>query len=67
MRPWTRGLYLIAVLAVTFVAVSTIVQAVREGSWSPIISVGWLPAVVIATWPGSRRRCCLPRRRDLTG
>ena len=68
MRPWTRGLYLIAVLAVAFVAVSTIVQAVRQGSWSPIISVGWLPAVVIATWPGSRRRRrCLPRRRDLAG
>ena len=66
MRPWTRGLYLIAVLGVAFVAVSTIVQAVRQGSWSPIIAVGWLPAVVIATWPGSRRRC-LPRRRDLTG
>jgi uncharacterized membrane protein len=66
MRPWRRGLYLIAVLGVAFVAVSTIVAAVRQGSWSPIIAVGWLPAVVIATWPGSRSRC-LPRRRNLTG
>jgi hypothetical protein len=66
MRPWTRGLYLIAVIAVAFVAVSAVVQAVRQGSWGPVISVGWLPAVVVATWPGSYRRC-LPRRRNLSG
>ena len=66
MRPWTRGLYLIAGLAVAFVAVSSVVQAVRQGSWGPVISVGWLPAVVVATWPGSYRRC-LPRRRNLMG
>ena len=66
MRPWTRGLYLIAVIAVAFVAVSAVVQSVRQGSWGPVISVGWLPAVVVATWPGSYRRC-LPRRRDLAG
>jgi hypothetical protein len=66
MRPWIRGLYLIAGLAIAFVAVSSVVAAVRQGSWGPVLSVAWLPAVVVATWPGSRRRC-LPRRRDLTG
>ena len=66
MRPWKRGLYLVAGLAVAFVAVSSIVQAVRQGSWGPVISVGWLPAVVVAIWPGSYRRC-LPRRRNPAG
>ena len=63
MRSWTRWLYLIAGLVAVFVAVSSIVQAVGQGSWAPIISVGWIPAVVIAAWPGTYRRC-LPRRRS---
>ena len=61
-----RWLYLIAGLAVAFVAVSSIVQAVRQGSWGPVISVGWLPAVVVAAWPGTYRRC-LPRRNRRAG
>jgi hypothetical protein len=40
MRSWTRWLYLIAGLVAVFVAVSSIVQAVRQGSWAPVISVG---------------------------
>ena len=67
MRTWTRWVYAIAVLAAVFVAVSTIVQAIREGSWAPIIAVGWLPAVIVAAaWPASRGRC-LPRRRGSAG
>jgi len=62
MRPWIRWLYVIAGAATALVAVSSIVQAVRQGSWTPVVSVGWLPAVVIAAWPGTYRRC-LPRRR----
>ena len=57
MRPWTRWLYAIAGLAAVFVAVSSIVLAVRQGSWAPIISVGWIPAVIVAVWPGTHRRC----------
>jgi hypothetical protein len=49
------------------VAVSSVVQAIKQGSWGPIIEVGWLPAVVVATWwPGTRRRC-LPRRQGSAG
>lgn len=59
----TRWLYLIAGLAAAFVAVSSIVQAARQGSWDPIVSVGWIPAVIVATLSGGRRRC-LPRRRS---
>lgn len=66
MKAQTRWLYLLAGLAVAFVAVSSTVQAIRQGSWSPIIEVGWVPAVVVAAWPGTRRRC-LPRRRHPAG
>jgi hypothetical protein len=54
MRRW---FYVIAGVAVAFAAVSSIVQAISEGSWSPVVSVGWLPAVIVAVWPGVRRRC----------
>jgi hypothetical protein len=66
MKPWTRWVYVIAGFAVAVVAVSSVVQAVRQGSWSPLIEVGWLPAVVVAIWPGPRRRC-LPRWRHPAG
>jgi hypothetical protein len=62
MKPWARWLYGLAGLVVAFVAVSSIVQAIRLGSWTPVISVGWLPAVVIAVWPGAYRRRLSPRR-----
>ena len=57
MRSCTRWAQVITGLAVAFVAVAAIVQAIREGSWGPIISVGWLPAVIVASRPGSVRRC----------
>jgi hypothetical protein len=66
MRPWKRWLYVIAGLAVVLVAVASAAQAIRQNSWTPIVSVAWLPAVVVATWPGSGRRC-LPRRRTPAG
>ena len=57
MRPCIRWLYVVGGLAAAFVAVSSIVQAISEGSWGPIIAVGWLPAVIVASWPGAGRRC----------
>jgi hypothetical protein len=60
-------LYVIAVLAALFVAVSAVVQAIREGSWGPIVSVGWLPAVIVAVWPRASRGRCLPGRRRAAG
>jgi len=56
MRSCARWFYVVTGLAVAFVAVAAIVQAIREGSWGPIISVGWLPAVIVASRPGSVRR-----------
>jgi hypothetical protein len=66
MKPWTRWLYLIAGLAVVFVTVSAIALAVRQHSWEPIGAVGWIPAVIAATLPGTHRRCW-PRRRNVAG
>ena len=63
MRSRTAWLYAGACLAFGLVAVSATVQAVRQGSWSPLISVSWLLGVIAATWPGTARRC-LPRRRQ---
>jgi hypothetical protein len=57
MKPYKRWFYLFAALVAAFVAVSSIVVAVRTGSWGPIVSVGWLPAVIVASWPGAGRRC----------
>jgi hypothetical protein len=51
MKAWKRGLYLIAGLAAVFVAVAATAQAIRQGSWAPIVEAGWLPAVIVA-WLG---------------
>jgi hypothetical protein len=42
-----------------FVAIAAIVQAIREDSWAPIVTIGWLPAVLIALFsaPASGRSC----------
>jgi hypothetical protein len=57
MEGWKRWLFLVAALAATVVIASSIAQAVRSGSWDPVISAAWIPAVVVATWPGPYRRC----------
>jgi hypothetical protein len=62
MKPWKRWLYLVAGFTAVFVAAASAAQAIREGSWAPVASVAWLPAVIAAAWPGSGRRC-LSRRR----
>ena len=63
MRNRTNWLTVIAGIVAAVVAVSAIVQAVRQQSWSPLISVSWLFALIVATWPRARYRC-LPRRRQ---
>lgn len=62
MRSRTTWLSLIAGLGAVFIAVATIVQAVRQGSWAPVVATGWVPAVIVATWPGTYRRCRVRRR-----
>jgi hypothetical protein len=61
MRSCARWFYLLTGLAAAFIAVSSVVQAISEGSWGPVVSVGWLPAVIVASWPATRR-CLSPRR-----
>ena len=62
MRSWTIWLSLIAGLVAVYAAVATIVQAVRQGSWAPVIATGWVPAVIVAAWPATSRRCRIGRR-----
>ena len=64
MKPRTAWLYPVAGLVAVLVAVSAVAQSLREGSWSPLISVSWLLAVIVATLPRTSRRC-LPRRRQV--
>jgi hypothetical protein len=51
-----------------FVVLAATVQAVRQERWAPIWSVGWLPAVLVASLrtPASRRPGG-PRLRKLAG
>jgi hypothetical protein len=62
MKPSKRWLYVVVGLAAVFVAAASVAQAIRQGSWAPVTSVAWLPAVVVAVWPGSGRRCLSCRR-----
>ncbi len=63
MESWKKWLYVVAGLAAVLVGVSAVVQSVRQASWSPLISVSWLFAVLLATLP-RRSRCFWPRRRN---
>ena len=62
MRPCKRWLLLLPGLAGVFVAVAVAAQAIRQGSWTPVAEMGWLPAVIVASGSGSGR-CSWPRRR----
>ncbi len=64
MRTWEKWLFVTAGLAAVLVAVSAVVQAVRLGSWSPIVSMSWLLAVLAATLSGTAGRCRSHRRND---
>lgn len=47
-----------------FVAAATVAQAIRQDSWGPIWSIGWLPAVIVAaTWTTAGTERCRPRPR----
>jgi hypothetical protein len=65
MRTRPSRIYLaVTLLGVGVVGAAAITAAIREHSWQPIWSVGWLPAVLIAMLrrPASLR-ACLPRLR----
>ena len=70
-KSWKRlpVIVVIAVLGIAaFVAVASVVQAARQDSWAPIWSVGWLPAVLVASlWTPAARTSCWPSRRNLSG
>jgi hypothetical protein len=65
MKLSARWLYGVAAVAAVLIAVSAIAASVRQDSWSPILSVGWLAAVIIAvTTRRGSRRCLRIRRRQ---
>ena len=66
MKPWKRWLFLISGLTAGFIAVAVAAQAIRQNSWSPVVEMGWLPAVIVASGSGFRR-CRWPRRRIPAG
>jgi len=45
------------------IEVASIVQAIRQDSWGPVTTTGWLPAVVLASYRPSRTKACWPLRR----
>lgn len=49
----------VTLIVLGLVAGAAIAQAIREHSWQPIWSVGWLPAVLVATLrrPANPRSC----------
>ena len=52
------GLVSFAILV--FVEVASIVQTIRQHSWTPMYTTGWLPVVVLASMsPAGARRCGL--------
>jgi hypothetical protein len=59
----------IPVLAIAaFIVVASVLQAIRDDSWTPIWSIGWLPAVLVASlWTPASRKPCRLRLRSLTG
>ena len=49
-----------------FIMVATMVQAIRQDTWAPIWSIGWLPAVLVASlWAPASGKSCWPRLRGL--
>jgi len=71
----TRWILRAGTLAVSAIIIgSAIAQAIRQHSLDPVLMVGWLPAVVVATvYPaltgrdGTAYRHCLPRLRRSAG
>jgi intracellular septation protein A len=51
----------IAGAAAALVVVTTIVSAKQQGSWGPVESMAWFPAVLVAV-AGSGNRACRLRR-----
>jgi hypothetical protein len=59
---WLRA---IGLIVFALVAAAAIASAIRTASWTPVVSVAWLPAVLVAAYSRPRGRCW--RRRGKTG
>jgi hypothetical protein len=46
-----------------FIEIASVVQAIRQDSWSSMYTSGWLPAVVIASYRSTDGAGCWRRLR----
>jgi hypothetical protein len=54
----------IALLAIAvFIEVASLVQAIRQGSWAPMYTTGWVPVVVLASYHATYVKGCGRRLR----
>jgi hypothetical protein len=56
----------VVLVVAALVVAAAAVQAVRQDSWGPVLTIGWLPAVLVASYYRPARRC-LPPSRSRTG
>ena len=54
--------FAIAIAIAILIEVASIAQAIRQDSWRPMSTTGWLPAVVLASYRPSRAKACWPLR-----
>jgi hypothetical protein len=45
-----------------FIEIASVVQAIRQDSWGPMVTTGWLPAVVVASYASTDAGCWRRRR-----
>jgi hypothetical protein len=43
-----RAIAVLVLAVAAFVAVASVVDAIRHDSWAPLVQIGWLPAVLVA-------------------
>ena len=64
-RPTVEAIALLAVAV--FVEIASLVQAIRQGSWAPMYTTGWLPVVVLASYHATYVKGCGRRLRGRAG
>ena len=64
-RPAVEAIALLAIAV--FIEVASLVQALRQGSWAPMYTTGWVPVVVLASYHATYVKGCGRRLRGRAG
>jgi urea transporter len=64
-RPTVEAIALLAIAV--FIEVASLVQAIRQGSWAPMYTTGWVPVVVLASYHTTYVKGCGRRLRGRAG